>query len=113
LTKQKNPKLTEKSNKCRWKVILLIIWYPKRIKEDSDQKLEHVNTNQAFIDRSGDLFRYLLEYMRGCDEIILNKNDNMEELINEAEYYQLSGMAQHFSHASTDYPSSIKTWNSS
>ena len=49
----------------------------------------------VFIDRSGEHFNYILDYLRGnivgIDDILFDENIRTK-LIKEAEYYQLEGM---------------------
>lgn len=48
-----------------------------------------------FIDRDGQLFRYVLNYLRNNELSIPRENSVLiSELIREAEYYQLDGMLQ-------------------
>ena len=49
----------------------------------------------VFIDRSGEHFNFILDYLRGnivgIDDILFDENTR-KKLIKEAEYYQLEGM---------------------
>ena len=53
------------------------------------------NDGAAFIDRSGEHFNFILEYLRGnivgLDDISFDENTR-KMLIREADYYQLEGM---------------------
>ena len=53
------------------------------------------NDGFVFIDRSGEHFNFILDYLRGnivgIDDILFNENTR-KKLIKEAEYYQLEGM---------------------
>ena len=53
------------------------------------------NDEHVFIDRSGEHFNFILDYLRGnivgIDDILFDENTR-KKLIKEAEYYQLEGM---------------------
>lgn len=52
--------------------------------------LDKLENNEILIDRDGDLFDHILEYLR-CGQIC---NDNLEELRNEADFYMLRDMVE-------------------
>jgi hypothetical protein len=60
---------------------------------DDMESLPMVNDDGIFIDRSGNLFEYILQYLRDY-EINAGKSVDLEELKMEAEYYKLSDMVE-------------------
>jgi len=58
------------------------------------QKLLHSHKNYFFIDRDPTHFRFVLNYLRNQGQVVLPVKDDvmMEELLVEAEYYQLKGL---------------------
>ncbi|KAL4231669.1 hypothetical protein ACF0H5_009248 [Mactra antiquata] len=61
-------------------------------------RLRQENDGSYFIDRDGAHFRYILNYLRdGCikDGTMPRNNTLWGELLNEAEYYQLSGLVDY------------------
>lgn len=69
---------------------------PTLLKIDSIFKdlLENtVDNNEIFIDRDGDLFKYILNYFRNLDNIVLPYDiKECRELINESMYYCLPNL---------------------
>ena len=60
-----------------------------------DFTLSRDSEGAVFIDRSGEYFKFILDYLRGSiagiDDILFDENTR-KKLIKEAEYYQLEGM---------------------
>jgi len=52
------------------------------------------NKNRLFIDRDGDLFRYVLDYLRNKKLTLPENFSERDRLQNEADYYRLTGMSQ-------------------
>ena len=54
---------------------------------------------RIFIDRNGDLFTHVVNYMRNLDNWHAPENPNLLlDLINEAQYYRLNGMLEKIKH---------------
>ena len=60
-----------------------------------DFSVSRDNDGFVFIDRSGEYFNFILDYLRGnivgIDDILFDENTR-KKLIKEAEYYQLDSM---------------------
>ncbi|KAI7884714.1 uncharacterized protein EV154DRAFT_522033, partial [Mucor mucedo] len=64
--------------------------YFKELLDDGTKKIDVMENGELFIDRDGDLFNDILEYLRSYDIC----SDNLEELQNEAEFYKLKIMIE-------------------
>lgn len=67
----------------------------------SSSKLPKDKTGCVFIDRDGELFRYVLDFLR-CDRLILpDKFADRRRLLNEAQYYKLDRLADYLGRSSS------------
>ncbi|CAF3325934.1 unnamed protein product [Rotaria socialis] len=57
-------------------------------------QLEKDNEGRIFIDRNGDLFADILEFMRSPDEFILPEDRLRRRLVNEAKFYKLKSFLE-------------------
>ncbi|KAG2193550.1 hypothetical protein INT47_010328 [Mucor saturninus] len=64
--------------------------YFKERLDNGTKKIDVMENGELFIDRDGDLFNDILEYLRSYDIC----SDNLEELQNEAEFYKMKIMVE-------------------